>query len=190
LSKLIFMVFKSRITSVLSQKGFGDCTRRIQKNTIQAQGGSPDMHAGLSLKRTCHGWTLAELLIGLALMSLLMALAFPAYQQQQRQARRSDGHTALLQLQMDQARWRSQHEEFANTPRELGWTSELSAKGHYRIVITQASADGYTAQALATGGQAGDQPCAVMRLRWQGSAQVGFSSGETGDGDPHRCWQR
>lgn len=40
------------------------------------------MHAGLSLKSTCQGWTLAELLIGLALMSMLMALAFPAYQQQ------------------------------------------------------------------------------------------------------------
>jgi type IV pilus assembly protein PilE len=43
-------------------------------------------------RSTCsQGWTLAELLISLALMSVLAALALPAYQQQQRQARRTDG---------------------------------------------------------------------------------------------------
>ena len=51
-----------------------------------------------------RGWTLTEMLVCLALLGILAALALPAYQEQQRLARRSDGQAALLQLQTDQAR--------------------------------------------------------------------------------------
>ena len=48
-----------------------------------------------------RGWTLTEMLVCLALLGILAALALPAYQEQQRLARRSDGQAALLQLQTD-----------------------------------------------------------------------------------------
>jgi nitrogen regulatory protein P-II 1 len=89
-----------------------------------------------------QGWTLAELLITLCLMSVLAALALPTYQQQQRQARRSDGHAALLQLQMDQVRWRSHHDLYTDSLTDLGWSSDISPQGHYRITVTEAKGFG------------------------------------------------
>lgn len=137
-----------------------------------------------------RGWSLAELLITVALMGLLAALALPNYQQQQRQARRSDGQAALLQLQIDQARWRSAHDSHAETLSALGWASDRSPLGHYQITLTDASAKGYSAQAIALNNQAADRDCTPLRLSWQDSATAVFGAGEHLNSDPHRCWRR
>jgi len=137
-----------------------------------------------------RGWTLAELLISLALMSVLAAVALPTYQQQKRQARRGDGQAALLQLQMDQARWRSTHERYANSVSELGWAQALSPQGHYQITVTDATAEGYFAQATGLGSQSADRDCAKLGLRWQGGATAVFSAGDYPDSDPASCWRR
>lgn len=136
------------------------------------------------------GWTLAELLIVVALMGLLAALAVPTYQQQQRQARRSDGQAALLQLQIDQARWRSSHDSHADNLSALGWASDRSPQGHYQIRLIEATPDGYSAQAIALNRQAADRDCTPLHLRWQASATAVFGAGQHLDSDPHRCWRR
>lgn len=140
--------------------------------------------------RPNHGWTLAELLITLGLLSVLTALVLPTYQQQQRQARRTDGQAALLQLQVDQARWRSQHNRYTESLTDLGWTSDRSPQGHYQITVTAASAGGYTASATALGAQAGDQACNPLRLSWQDSASAVWGAGLQTHSDPARCWRR
>jgi type IV pilus assembly protein PilE len=141
-------------------------------------------------RQPTRGWTLTELLISLALMSVLAALALPTYQQQQRQTRRTDGQAALIQLQMDQARWRSTHDSHADMLSALGWTSDLSPQGHYQISITEATPDGYTLEAFALSSQATDRDCNPLRLRWQGSATTLWSAGVHQDSDPARCWRR
>lgn len=142
------------------------------------------------LSTRSQGWTLAELLISLALMSVLAALALPAYQQQQRQARRTDGQAALLQLQMEQARWRGTHDSYADSLSALGWASDRSPLGHYQITLSDATAEGYTAQAIGLVGQAADRDCSPLRLSWQGTATATFGAGEYPDSDPARCWRR
>jgi type IV pilus assembly protein PilE len=137
-----------------------------------------------------QGWTLTELLISLALMGTLAALALPTYQQQQRQARRSDAQVALQQLQMDQARWRGQHDSYADSLAALGWSSDLSPRGQYQISIPQADAEGYTLEAWPVGGQAADRDCSPMRLTWRGSATTTLSAGVDTDNDPQRCWRQ
>ncbi len=136
------------------------------------------------------GWTLAELMISLALMSVLAALALPTYQQQQRQAQRSDGQAALVQLQMDQARWRSQHDAYADSLTALGWSSDFSPRGQYRISIPQADAEGYTLEAWPQGAQAADRDCSPLRLNWRDSATVTLSAGQHPGSDPDRCWRQ
>lgn len=149
-------------------------------------------------KQFCHGpkklaqqgLTLTEMLICLALLGVLAALALPAYQEQQRLARRSDGQAALVRLQTDQARWRSMHERHAETLADLGWASALSPLGHYQIRLIESNADGYTAEAVAVGAQAADSACTPLQLRWLGGAQVVYGSGPSPDSDPARCWRR
>ncbi len=136
------------------------------------------------------GWTLSELLVGLAVMAALVALALPSYQAQQRQARRSDAHGALQQLKLDQARWRSTQNSHAEDLASLGWTSDVSPGGHYRITIEDASSEGYSLIATPIGAQARDSACTPMRLRVQHLATVVLSSGTDPEGDPGRCWRQ
>jgi type IV pilus assembly protein PilE len=149
-----------------------------------------DQRTSHSTQRSQTGWTLVELMIGLAVMGILAALALPTYQQQQRQAKRGDGQAALLQLQMDQLRWRSTQGRYAQTLDELGWSHDRSAQGHYQITISEASALGYTALASGLGGQSSDRECTPFRLRWQDTATVVLGAGDHLDSDPARCWRR
>jgi type IV pilus assembly protein PilE len=150
----------------------------------------PRMANNTRLRWCSQGLTLPELMVCLALMSVLAALALPAYQQQQRQARRSDGQAALLQLQMEQARWRGTHDSYANTLMALGWAGDRSRLGHYQLTLSDATADGYTVQAHGVAGQAADLDCNPLRLSWQGTATALFGAGETPGSDPARCWRR
>ena len=137
-----------------------------------------------------RGWTLAELMMALAVMGVLATLAVPNFLQQQRNARRSDGYAALVQIQVDQARWRSSHDSHADSLSALGWSTDRSGQGHYLISLINVDADGYTALATATGGQAQDRACTPLRLTWSGSASAVFGAGEHVDSDPNRCWRR
>ncbi len=150
----------------------------------------PEQHLRVALRARSKGWTLTELLISLAVMGTLAALALPAYLQQQRQARRSDAQVALQQLQIDQARWRAQHDTYADSLTALGWGSDQSPRGQYRISISQADAEGYTLEAWPLGAQSADRDCSPLRLRWQGSATATFSAGQHPDSDPNRCWRQ
>ena len=143
-----------------------------------------------TLRHSRRGWTLSELMIALALMSILAALAIPGYQTLQRQAKRADARQALQQIQLEQARWRGQHEQHADQLIHLGWSSDRSAQGHYQISIEEASSTGYTVQAMPLGTQAQDTACKPMRLQVVDSAVVVLSSGSDVQADPGRCWQR
>jgi len=151
---------------------------------------SPERRTRRASPVHAQGWTLTELLISLALMGTLAALALPAYQQQQRQARRSDAQVSLQQLQMDQARWRAQHDSYAESITALGWNSDLSPRGQYRISISEVSADGYTLEAWPLGAQASDRDCSPLRLSWRDSATGLLSAGEHADSDPLHCWRQ
>lgn len=136
------------------------------------------------------GWTLSELLISLALMTTLAAVALPAFQAQQHQARRIDAQSALQRLQLEQVRWRGTHDRYASDLNSLGWTSELSPSGHYRIAIENASVDGFTLTATPVGTQARDAACSPMRLQHMNTATVVLSSGADSSQDSGRCWRQ
>lgn len=137
----------------------------------------------------CSGFTLGELMICLALMAILTALALPSYNAQQRQGRRADARQALLQIQLEQARWRGQHEQHTDQLSHLGWAHERSPLGHYQIAIEDATSAGYTLTATALGTQSQDTACNPMRLQLLDNASVVLSSGADLQTDTARCWR-
>lgn len=137
-----------------------------------------------------HGFTLIELLIAMAVAAILAATALPSFQSPLFKARRSDGISALHQLHMSQERWRSEHTGYADAAALKHPTT--SPLGHYRLAISDASAQGFTATASAQGSQAGDSACQVMRIS-VAQGETTYSSGPSADSlntnaTNQRCW--
>lgn len=137
-----------------------------------------------------HGFTLIELMVATAITGILAATAYPSFQGPLLKARRIDGITALLQLQMSQERWFSNHRTYASgADMNVGAPSH---QRHYDLRVTEATTTGFSAVALGTGAQAADSACRVLRLTVDGS-HTRYASGadERTDNTPaanKRCW--
>ena len=129
--------------------------------------------------RSLRGFTLIELMIAVAVVAILAAIALPSYQDYVRRARRSDGKEALLRVQIEQEKWRTNNSSYTSTLSDLGLTSP-SVEGYYTIAIA-AGANGisFTATATATGSQASDSGCTPLTLT---VAAAGETKGPAG------CW--
>jgi len=108
------------------------------------------------------GFTLLELLLVLGLVAVLSGMLWPAGQRWLQQARRADGHAALLLA----AQWLGQ----PLAPRTLPAPLQTSAQGHYRLEL-RAAPPQWQLQAHPTGSQRND-PCATLILRFDGQRQA------------------
>jgi type IV pilus assembly protein PilE len=142
-----------------------------------------------------RGWTLVELMIALVVLSIVTALAMPTFFDAVRKARRADAVAALSTLQQAQERWRSNNPNYADSLTTLR-VGALSSAGHYDIVLSEASATGYTATASATSSssQAQDTDCRSMRVAVAAGNIIYSARCATCENfntqDPARCWKR
>ena len=137
-----------------------------------------------------YGFTLIELTVATAIAGILAAVAYPSFQGPVFKARRTDGITALMQLQMSQERWRSGHSSYADLS-ELN-TNALTSMRYYALRVTEATASGFSATATGVGAQASDSTCRVLRITVKGG-DTGYASGAD-EATPNdsagnkRCW--
>jgi len=125
------------------------------------------------------GFTLIELMITVTIIGIIAAIAFPAYQNQIEQTRRTTAQADLLEL----AQWMERrysngfdYRDGGNDPTLPFTQSPQNGNAFYNINFSgNVTRDTFTLQAVPTGGQAGDD-CGTLTLDEQGdqgAAQAG-----------------
>ncbi len=82
-----------------------------------------------------RGFTLIELVIAMAIIGLLAALAYPAYNSHMTQTRRSDGQAALLDIMAKQERYYTENHTYTTDLSELP-AKPTSKEGFYTISVS------------------------------------------------------
>lgn len=181
---------KLRLTSIPSIRALAPCLRPKQ---------SADRNAVRQ-----RGFTLIELMIVVAVISLLAAIAYPSYVEQIRKTRRSDAKTALLETAQVLERCFTEFNVY-NRPSIptpgcpavnaagtglLAPAYTLSEEGYYIISAGTLTSTVFTLLATPTGGQADENnagksnTCGVFSYSQTGAK--GVSGGSITD--PTICW--
>jgi len=142
------------------------------------------------------GFTLIELLITIVVLSLLLALAVPTYQDQMRKTRRSEAQISLIEMA-------NLEEKFfinASPPRYtatvvgtlplqngLGYKT-TTASGNYTLSVT-ANTTAFTVKAVPVAGtsQAKDSKCQEFTVDQLG---IKKSKDKTGTDSTNDCWRK
>lgn len=106
------------------------------------------------------GFTLIELMIVVGVMAILTAIAYPAYQDYVRRARRVEGQGTMLNIQLLEEKWRVNHPIYLGTLSSLG----TFTSAYYTFAISGTSGTAYTITATAKDSQLRDTGCAQMTL--------------------------
>jgi len=126
------------------------------------------------IKKPSYGFTLIELMIVVVIIGVLAAIAMPAYTGYSQKARRSDAKHALLDMQLNQEKWRANNSSYTTLPNV--WDGTESLEGHYTVSVTTNTTNLYTLVAVPQGNQLLDTSCLRMTLN------------ESNEQLPDECW--
>jgi len=132
-----------------------------------------------------HGFTLTELVIVMAVMAILLAIAYPSYLSQAIKSRRADGHNLLYEAAQRQQQFFTENNAFTATVGNGGLEMvTASQEGYYTLSITQpGGATSYTLTGTTVAPQTADTNCGnltLTHLNVKGCSATGC--------DVDRCW--
>jgi len=130
------------------------------------------------------GFSLIELVVVLAVITILAGIAYPSYMDTLRQTRRADAKTNLLELAQRIERFYSENHSYTNVQASIGGSPQTTADGWYSITI-DSTATTYNLTAEPQNSQVND-PC--KSLTYNNLGQEGVTGGATKTAD--ECWSR
>jgi type IV pilus assembly protein PilE len=138
-----------------------------------------------------RGFTLIELMIAVAVVSILATIAVASYSSQVKKSRRTDARSALLDLAGREEKLFSVANAYSALPSDLGYAGPWPinvGSGYYQVTVVSpdplqpAGTASYSITANAVGTQAGDTTCASLSVN-----QLGAQT-STGTGTATTCW--
>ncbi len=149
-----------------------------------------------STRARSRGLTLIELMIVVLIIGIIAGVAIPSYRGYMVRSQRTDATAALLRLATAQEKFYLQNNRYADddeldTAPPDGLGIDGTEHGWYTLSITDADADGWTAQAAAVGGgpQAADDNCLVFTLTSRGARRASPTAGSGGTDNTEACWR-
>jgi type IV pilus assembly protein PilE len=137
-----------------------------------------------------RGFTLLELMIVVVIISILAAIAIPAYGRYAYRAHRVDGQELLLRLANAQERYYSTNNKYGSLT-DVGFTNANSEKGYYNATVTVSAnpagsaSQAFVAVAAPVGAQVRDV-CGNLAIDNAGvKTPLATSSSSTTNGS---CW--
>ncbi len=135
----------------------------------------------MNRKITDSGFSLTELLIVMAIVSILASITLPSYSSYVLKSRRADAIASLLQLQLAQEEWRAVYGVYSIGLSELGW-QDRSADNFYELRFEATQPGYWLATAKPVGVQMGDS-CGPYAIDREGPVYGGRFADQT-------CWHR
>ncbi len=148
-----------------------------------------------SRRRGQLGFTLIELMIAVAIIGILMKLAYPAYTNSVKKSRRSDAKTALLDLAQREERYLAMSNVYTTSAPLLGFTAGTTVTtaapmnvmtgtaAFYQVSVSAPTTTSFTLTATRTGAQATDTQCGDLTLTNTGLQGITNATGAVAD-----CW--
>lgn len=132
------------------------------------------------------GYSLVELLITVAIITIVTSIALPSYRQHVQRSHRSDATAALLRIAAQQEKFYLQNNTYTATLADLNITE--TENGWYTLAIGAADTDTFsaTAKIKPSEAQQHDKQCSEFAIDAQGNrtAKTGGGADST-----EECWR-
>lgn len=137
---------------------------------------------------TPRGFTLIELMIAMVVVSVLAAIAFPAYNSSVRKARRADASDGAVAVMQAQERWRANKATYTADLASLNVPASTT-NGLYTMTLSGNTATAYTVgfTPVAGKGQTNDTGCNATTVTVTMTVTVTAGSPVYA---PPGCWSR